>query len=68
MTFSFQNWGVLDMMGSIVNPNEEKLMKKVIRTYKTSELYTKLYGRTACEHVAVDPAVRGTLGKVLAAA
>ena len=24
-------------------------MKKVIRTYKTSELYTKLYGRTAYE-------------------
>ena len=82
-------------------------MKKVIRTYKTSELYTKLYGReayeawkareaeidalmrqggvsckaiiemrednfrkmkAACDHVAVDPAVHGTLDKVLAAA
>ena len=37
------------MMTSIVNPNKEKLMKKVIRTYKTSELYTKLYGRETYE-------------------
>lgn len=29
--------------------NKEKPMKKVIRTYKTSELYTKLYGRAAYE-------------------
>lgn len=49
MTFSFQIWGVLDMIGRIVNPNKEKLMKKVIRTYKASELYTKLYGRVAYE-------------------
>lgn len=49
MTFSFQIWGVLDMIGRIVNPNKEKFMKKVIRTYKTSELYTKLYGRAAYE-------------------
>ena len=56
------------MIGGIVKLNKEKLMKKVIRTYKTSELNTKLYGRTACEHVAVDRAVHGTLDKVLAAA
>ena len=49
MTVSFQIWGVLDMIGRIVNPNKEKLMKKVIRTYKTRELYTKLYGRAAYE-------------------
>ena len=49
MTFSFQIWGVLDMIGRIVNPNKEKFMKKVIRTYKTSELYIKLYGRAAYE-------------------
>ena len=56
------------MIGGIVKLNKEKLVKKVIHTYKTSELYTKLYGRKACEHVAVDPAVHGTLDKVLAAA